>query len=63
VTYLFDYTKPGVRIIKHPFQSFVENLNEPFITTSCNLAGEPVVTDVQNIPAELSDGIDYIIDG
>lgn len=62
VTYIFDYTKPGVRIIKHPFQTFVENLGEPFITTSCNIAGEPTVTETQNIPAELSDRIDYIID-
>jgi hypothetical protein len=26
VTYIFDYTEPGVRIIKHPFQKFVERL-------------------------------------
>ena len=61
VTYIFDYNQPGIRIIKHPFQTFVENLGEAFITTSCNLAGEPTVTETQNIPAELSDRIDYII--
>lgn len=61
VTYIFDYHQPGIRIIKHPFQTFVENLGEAFITTSCNLAGEPTVTETQNIPAELSDRIDYII--
>jgi tRNA A37 threonylcarbamoyladenosine synthetase subunit TsaC/SUA5/YrdC len=38
VTYIFDYARPGVRIIKHPFQKFVEALGEPFITTSCNVA-------------------------
>jgi len=37
-TYIFDYNRPGVRIIKHPFQTFVEKLGEPFITTSCNVA-------------------------
>jgi len=26
VTYIFDYTKPGMRIIKHPIQNFVEQL-------------------------------------
>jgi len=62
VTYIFDYAQPGVRIIKHPFQTFVENLSEPFITTSCNLSGEPVLIDIQNIPTELSNRIDYIID-
>ncbi len=63
VTYIFSYETPGVRIIKHPFQTFVENLSEPFITTSCNIAGEPIITNTQNIPAELSDRVDYIIDG
>lgn len=63
VTYIFDYNKPGVRIIKHPFQTFVEALNQPFITTSCNISGEPIVTEPQHIPTELSDSVDYIIDG
>jgi tRNA A37 threonylcarbamoyladenosine synthetase subunit TsaC/SUA5/YrdC len=38
ITYIFDYNRPGVRIIKHSFQQFVENLGQPFITTSCNIA-------------------------
>jgi tRNA A37 threonylcarbamoyladenosine synthetase subunit TsaC/SUA5/YrdC len=63
VTYIFDYAKPGVRIIKHPFQTFVEMLGEPFITTSCNIAGEPVITDIKNLPQEIADNVDYIIDG
>jgi tRNA A37 threonylcarbamoyladenosine synthetase subunit TsaC/SUA5/YrdC len=63
VTYIFDQNKPGVRIIKHPFQTFVELLGEPFITTSCNISGEPVVTDIQDIPEEIADNVDYIIDG
>lgn len=63
VTYIFDYNKPWVRIIKHPFQQFVEKLGKPFITTSCNISGEPVVIDTQNIPQEIADHVDYIIDG
>ncbi len=63
VTYIFDYNKPGMRIIKHPFQSFVEALGEPFITTSCNISWEPVVTDIKNIPTELTSQVDYIIEG
>jgi len=38
VTYIFTYDRPGVRIIKHPFQAFVEKLGESFITTSCNVS-------------------------
>ena len=63
VTYIFNYEKPGVRIIKHPMQSFVEALGTPFITTSCNISWEPVVIDVKNIPEDIASKVDYIIDG
>ncbi|MEI6119096.1 MAG: Sua5/YciO/YrdC/YwlC family protein [bacterium] len=38
ITYIFSYEQPGVRIIKHPIQKFVEALGKPFITTSCNIS-------------------------
>ena len=63
VTYIFNYGIPGIRIIKHPFQNFVEALGEPFITTSCNISGEPIVTNIQELPKEIADHVDYIIDG
>jgi tRNA A37 threonylcarbamoyladenosine synthetase subunit TsaC/SUA5/YrdC len=63
VTYIFSYETPGVRIIKHPFQNFVQRLNEPFITTSCNIAGEPPLQDLKNISSDLKSQVDYIIDG
>lgn len=63
ITYIFDYKKPGVRIIKHPFQKFVKWLQEAFITTSCNITGEPVIIDIKNIPEDIASKVDYIIDG
>lgn len=63
VTYIFDYAQPGVRIIKHPIQKFVENLWMPFITTSCNISWEPVIIDTKSIPEEIASKVDYIIDG
>ena len=63
VTYIFDYTKPGVRIIKHPIQGFVEKLWVPFITTSCNIAWEPVIIDIKHISKEIANKVDYIVDG
>lgn len=63
VTYIFDYTQPGVRIIKHPIQQFVEKLNKPFITTSCNITWESMVTDITTIPEEIATKVDYIVDG
>jgi tRNA A37 threonylcarbamoyladenosine synthetase subunit TsaC/SUA5/YrdC len=63
VTYIFDYNKPWVRIIKHPIQKFVEALGKPFITTSCNISGEPVVLDIHNIQKNITSKVEYIIDG
>ncbi len=63
VTYIFDYNRPGVRIIKHPIQEFVEKLGLPFITTSCNISWEAIITEVKNIPEDITEKVDYIIDG
>jgi len=63
VTYIFNYNRPGVRIIKHHFQKFVEKLGTPFITTSCNISWEPIITEVKNIPQDIADKVEYIIDG
>jgi len=62
VTYIFSYERPGVRIIKHPFQTFVEKLWLPFITTSCNITWEAVVDDLKKLPSDIAEGVDYIID-
>jgi len=63
VTYIFSYTTPGVRIIKHPIQDFVQSLGEPFITTSCNIAWEPPLQNLKDISSDLKSQVDYIIDG
>lgn len=63
ITYIFDYTQPGMRIIKHPIQKFVKNLWVPFITTSCNISWEPVILNIKNLPENIADKVDYIIDG
>ena len=63
VTYIFDYNKPWMRIIKHPIQKFVTNLGEWFISTSCNISGKTPITTIQDIPEEITNTVDYIIDG
>lgn len=62
VTWIFDYNKPGVRIIKHDFQSFVEKLGEWFITTSVNVSWEPAVTNLSDLKPDIVEKVDYIID-
>lgn len=58
-----DFNKSlGVRIIKHPFQEFINQLWQPFITTSVNLAWEKNLTTIENINKEILSQIDFIID-
>ncbi len=63
VTYIFDYNKPWVRILKNHFiQQFVKILWEPFITTSCNISWKPIVQDLNNLYSDIDEKVDYIID-
>ena len=63
VTYIFDYQKPWMRIIKHPIQEFVTHLDEWFISTSCNLSWQPTIKEIKDVPPAIAAKIDYIIDG
>ena len=62
VTRIFSHEKPGIRIIKHDFQKFVEKLWMPFITTSVNISWDVAATEINLINTEIADNVDYIID-
>jgi tRNA A37 threonylcarbamoyladenosine synthetase subunit TsaC/SUA5/YrdC len=62
VTRIFSHEKPGIRIIKHDFQKFVEKLWMPFITTSVNISWDVAATKVNLINTKIADNVDYIID-
>ena len=62
VTRIFSHERPWIRIIKHDFQHFVENLWMPFITTSVNISWDVAATEVNLINKEIADNVDYIID-
>ena len=62
VTWIFSHEKPGIRIIKHDFQKFVEKLWMPFITTSVNISWDVAATEINLINTEIADNVDYIID-
>ncbi len=62
VTWIFSHEKPGIRIIKHEFQCFVEKLWLPFITTSVNISWDVAATEVNLVNKEIADNVDYIID-
>lgn len=54
----------GVRISSHPVaRDFVELCAQPVTATSANLSGAPAANSAQEVAAQFSTGLDYIIDG
>jgi len=51
-----------VRILNSKFQLFVNKLSLPFITTSANLSGESVITNIDELPLLILEKVDYVID-
>lgn len=52
----------GVRIPKHPFTRLVEEAGIPFVTTSVNISGQPHAKAISDIPKEMLEGVDYVLD-
>ena len=52
----------GIRIPKHPFTKIIQKSGLPFVTTSANIHGKPVITQFKGFPANLKK-VDYFIDG
>lgn len=52
----------GVRIPHHEFSDLVTKSKVPFITTSVNLAGQPPAQSIDQIPKEILQAADIIID-
>ena len=55
--------KLGVRIPNHPVSKLIEKAGIPFISTSCNLTGENPITRIKDLPKEISEKVDFAIDG
>jgi len=52
----------GVRIPNHHFTKFIQKTGVPFITTSVNLTGQPPVHNIKDIPQDILNQIDVVID-
>ena len=52
----------GIRIPKHEFCDKIRQANMPFITTSVNFSGEKFACSVEEIPEEIKNKVDVIID-
>ncbi len=53
----------GVRIPAHPFSKLVEKAGIPFVTTSANISGEKSPKNLSEIPDEIKNAADMVIDG
>ena len=62
VTWIFSENEPGMRILKHEFQNFVQVLQLPFLTTSVNLSGNAPATSIDTVESSILEQVDYAID-
>jgi L-threonylcarbamoyladenylate synthase len=52
----------GVRIPKNSFTNEIQKAGVVFITTSVNLSGEPFALSLEDIPKELKEKVDYVVE-
>lgn len=52
----------GIRIPDCKFNTLIEKLNRPFITTSVNITGQPTALKLEDIPKEILEKVDYLIE-
>lgn len=53
----------GIRMPNNKFiLQLIDMVGHPIVATSLNLAGKPALTELENIPKEIIDNIDFIVD-
>ncbi len=55
--------KMAIRIPAHPISRLVARAGLPFVTTSANLSGQPTITEPSQLPKQIAEQIDILIDG
>ncbi len=55
-----DIETIGIRIPKHWFSKFIEDIGIPIVTTSVNKSGEQYMTSMDDLDPEIKRQIDYI---
>ncbi len=53
--------KAGIRIINHPIQKFVEELEKPFISTSANISDKDYIPEIPKMENKITKNVDIII--
>ncbi len=57
-----DLDSLGIRIPKHVFSELVYEAGVPFVTTSVNLSGGKLVTKPEELPDEMKNATDFLVD-
>jgi L-threonylcarbamoyladenylate synthase len=52
----------GIRIPNNNFCKQIQKANKPFVTTSINIAGESPYTQIKQIPKQIKNQVDHIIE-
>lgn len=61
LNWVSDKETLGIRIPNHSFTKKIQKINVPFITTSVNFSGEKPFSSIDEIPKEILNKVDYII--
>ena len=51
----------GVRLPNHWFHKIVQDLDFPIVTTSVNKSGQPFMTSLEDLDADIQAGVDFIV--
>ncbi len=62
LNFISNSNKLWIRMLKHPFQKFINYLWNPFITSSANISWQETIKTVSELNKEIIQKIDIIID-
>ena len=62
LSWVSDSETIGIRIPNHEFTKKLQKTSLPFITTSVNLSGHPFATKISEIPEQILNQVNHIID-
>ena len=61
LSWVSDKETLGIRIPNYPFTRKIQKANVPFITTSVNFSGKKPASSMDEIPKEILNKVDYVI--
>ena len=63
MNHISNNERVGIRVPTHPFTKTIQKAQVPFITTSVNLSSQPPALSLGDIPKEIIEKVDLVIEG